>query len=92
MLVRRHPAFVQRPSPEEQMVNNEKLADLLEHLARELRENNKPLPDDIQRGIHDNLWRLYGEPPVGRPMCDACSKGGVCGCYQPQWDSPTCKA
>lgn len=68
---------------------NKELADLLEKLAKHLRENSKPLPADFQRVIDDNFWDLL-RPPTGRPMCEACRRGGVCGCYQPLWDSPIC--
>jgi hypothetical protein len=70
-------------------LNNE-LADLLEKVAKKLREENKPLPADFQRVVDENFWKLLGEPPKSRPVCDACRNGGVCGCYQPEWDSPTC--
>ena len=55
-------------------------------------EENKPLPADFQRTIHDNLWHLYGNPIGPRPICESCRNGGVCGCYQPLWDSPKCVA
>lgn len=63
------------------------LPDLLEELARRLREGQQDLPPEFQRTIYENIWELYG-PPRGRPICEACRRGGVCGCYQPEWDSP----
>jgi hypothetical protein len=73
-------------------MDNNELADTLEKLAKHLRENNSPLPADDARKIHENIWKLYDTTPPQRPMCDACRRGGVCGCYQPLWDSPTCIA
>ena len=28
--------------------------------------------------------------PGQRPVCETCKRGGVCGCYLPQYDSPWC--
>lgn len=72
------------------MSNNDELADLLEKLAKNLRENSKPCLADFQRIVDDNYWELL-QGPIERPICEACRKGGVCSCYQPQFDSPTCK-
>ena len=71
------------------MTKDEELAELLEKVAKHLRDNARPLPDEFQKPLRDNLWDLY-EVPTSRPICDACRNGGVCMCYQPEWDSPKC--
>lgn len=74
------------------MSTDKELADLLEQVAKKLREQSKPLEPEFQKIIYDNLWDLYiGQPvPRPRPMCESCKRGGVCGCYQPEFDSPRC--
>lgn len=68
---------------------DEELADLLEQLAKHLRERSQPMPADFQRIVDERFWDLL-QPPRSRPICEACRRGGVCGCYQPEWDSPIC--
>ncbi len=55
---------------------DQELADLLEKVAKNLRENSRPLPPDFRKVLEDNYWDLLDGPQ----MCDACRKGGVCGC------------
>jgi hypothetical protein len=65
---------------------DKELADLLEKLAKYLREHSKPNP------FPDVRWDELYDSPKSRPLCEACRNGGICMCYQPQWDSPICKS
>ena len=55
----------------------ERLADALEKFAKELRENQRPLPPEFRKVLEDNYWELLTDEPQ---MCPACRDGGVCGC------------
>lgn len=64
------------------MSRDHEIADLLEKLAKLLRERDEPQRLEF-------VWPPLRDP-FERPMCEACRRGGVCGCYQPLYDSPWC--